>query len=96
MNAVEPPASVPVSVPVEGSQVLYVSFGSPVRADGSQEYAPQRRAAIVTEVDPGDAGRVGLVVFNPTGQHFRPLGLGGGVYDASGTTPGSWHWREDG
>lgn len=83
---------VPVPVPVVGSQVLYVSYGSPVRADGTQVYASLSRAATVTEVDPDDPARVGLTVFNPTGQHVRPLELGGSTYDASGTAPGSWRW----
>jgi hypothetical protein len=36
--------------PTVGRIVHYQSFGTPVRADGSQAYTPQCRAAIVAEV----------------------------------------------
>ncbi|WNI20293.1 hypothetical protein [Actinacidiphila sp. ITFR-21] len=74
--------------------VLYVSQGSPVREDGTQQYPSVDRAATITELDPDDQYRVGLAVTNPTGLNFRPLSEGGSLYDASGTTPGSWHWPE--
>ncbi|MCX4986926.1 hypothetical protein [Streptomyces sp. NBC_00572] len=84
----QPPASV-------GRTVHYVSHGTPVRSDGSQAFPPACRAAIVTEVDQDDPGRVGLVVLNPTGQFFHPLAAGGSVHaDAAGMLAGSWHWPE--
>lgn len=36
--------------PIVGGMVHYVSWGSPVQADGSQEYTRQCRAAVVTSV----------------------------------------------
>lgn len=36
--------------PTVGRMVHYVSWGSPVRADGTQAYVQQCRAAVVTEV----------------------------------------------
>jgi hypothetical protein len=77
----------------------YVSYGTPVREDGSQAYASLCRAAMITEVT-GDT--VGLMVANPTGQFFNqgvpfgdgdtlaagPTNLCGGLYFPGG----SWHW----
>ncbi|MFH8577103.1 hypothetical protein [Streptomyces zaomyceticus] len=84
----QPPASV-------GRTVHYVSHGTPVRSDGSQAFPPTCRAAIVTEVDQDDPGRVGLVVLNPTGQFFHPLAAGGSAHaDADEMLGGSWHWPE--
>ncbi|MGW6391237.1 hypothetical protein ACWFR1_12210 [Streptomyces sp. NPDC055103] len=78
-----------------GRIVHYVSHGTPLRSDGSQQFPPACRAAIVTEVDQEDTGRVGLAVFNPTGQFFHPLAVGGSVHaDAAGMLGGSWHWPE--
>ena len=55
--------------------VHYVSHGSPVRADGTQAYKSVCRAAIVTEVYPGqvtgDMPYAALCVLNPTGQFFK-------------------------
>lgn len=82
------------TTPAVNGRVLYVSHGTPVREDGSQAYRAVSRAATITELDPDDPFRVGLAVTNPTGLHFRPLSEGGSLYDASGTTAGSWHWAE--
>lgn len=72
--------------PSIGRIVHYVARGS---ADG--KFPPTCRAATITEV--GDAGRVGLVVVNPTGLFFHPLADdGGGVaYHDGAETPGSPH-----
>ena len=63
--------------PSVGRIVHYVSHGTPVRADGSQAYASECRAAIVTEVSERHTSsggvmmpQVGLCVLNPTGQFF--------------------------
>ena len=75
--------------PTVGRIVHYVSHGTPVRADGTQAFAPACRAAIVTEVDPADPARVGLAVLNPTGQFFQALAAGGCSYDEGGETVGA-------
>ena len=59
----------PVQQPSVGRIVHYVSHGSPVNDDGTQAYASECRAAIVTEV--GKGNKVGLCVLNPTGQIGR-------------------------
>ncbi|EDY44009.1 hypothetical protein SSBG_02199 [Streptomyces sp. SPB074] len=85
----------PVEGPSVGRTVHYVSHGTPVREDGTQTFPSVCRTAIVTEVDPEDAGRVGLVVLNPSGQFFHPLAAGGSSYaEAAGMVGGSWHWPE--
>lgn len=85
-----------MNTPSVGRMVHYVSHGSPVRADGTQAYTSECRAAVITEVDPDDASRVGLTVFNPGGLFFHPLVAGGCRYAAAGEAPvgGSWHWPE--
>lgn len=72
-----------MQTPSVGRIVHYVSHGSPVRADGTQQYLSECRAAVITEVGPGllpegvdaeidsDAEVVGLCVLNPTGLFFR-------------------------
>jgi hypothetical protein len=82
--------------PSVGRVVHYVSHGTPVKANGSQTYSAQCRAAVVTEVDE-DSVALGLCVLNPTGQFFHSLGAGGCAYD--GRSPearagGTWHWPE--
>jgi hypothetical protein len=78
-----------------GRIVHYVSHGTPIRSDGSQQFPPACRAAVITEVDADDPGRVGLAVLNPTGQFFHPLSAGGSVLaDGAGQVAGSWHWPE--
>jgi hypothetical protein len=78
--------------------VHYVSHGTPLREDGSRAFEPQCRAAVVTEVDPDDPGRVGLAVLNPTGFFFHPLAAGGcthvAVDEQQAPAGGSWHWPE--
>jgi hypothetical protein len=85
-----------------GRAVHYVSHGSPVRPDGTQEYVATCRAATVTEVNAEEPYQVGLSVQNPTGLFFRPLSEGGSfLHDPDGegcSLPpgerrgGTWHW----
>lgn len=80
-------------IPSVGRIVHYVSHGTPVREDGTQAYASECRAAIITEVepDPFSAGHiVGLAVLNPSGMFFN-RGL---VQDEGGKAGGTWHWPE--
>jgi hypothetical protein len=81
--------------PSVGRIVHYCSHGSPVQPDGTQQYKPECRAAIITAVeDPaGQAGGgiVSLAVLNPEGMFFK----GGVSYvHAEHVTGGSWHWPE--
>lgn len=83
------------TIPGVGRVVHYVSPGS-----GDGKYPSVCRAADITEVlnpktDAMDRSeqRVGLMVKNPTGIHFRPLAEGGAVYDSDGA-PYTWHWPE--
>jgi hypothetical protein len=77
--------------------VHYVSFGTPPRADGSQAYASECRAAVVAGIiDPGPgppggppSSLVALVVFNPAGLFFNEASQ-----DEDGHRGGSWHWPE--
>jgi hypothetical protein len=82
--------------PSVGRIVHYVSYGSPVRADGTQAFASECRAAIITEVSEatGFGQLVGLCVLNPTGQFFNR----GVEQDEDEHSGGTWHWpeREDG
>lgn len=94
--------------PSVGRTVHYVSFGTPIREDGTQAYTSQCRAAIVTETARvsdayRDLSTVGLCVLNPTGQFFHSLGAGGCAYDEGGESAewscdglnhagGTWHW----
>lgn len=84
--------------PSVNRQVHYVSAGS---MDG--KYPPVCRAATITEVsDAGTEhaaeGRVGLMVVNPTGIHFRPLVEGGARHlepeQDEALQPYTWHWPE--
>lgn len=54
--------------PRVGDTVLYQSYGTP-----KGEFQSAARAALVTEVDPDEPARVGLVVHNPTGTFFHSL-----------------------
>jgi len=66
--------------PSVGRAVHYVSYGTP-----GGEFPKACRAATVTEVDPDDSNRIGLLVANPTGLFFHPLAAGGcGYHDGSG------------
>jgi hypothetical protein len=79
--------------PSVGRIVHYVSHGTPPRADGSQAYTSQCRAAIITEVrgEANETGQcVGLCVLNPTGQFFDPHIC----QDEDGKAGGTWHWPE--
>lgn len=74
--------------PTVGRTVHYVSYGTP-----GGEYKMQCRAAIVTEVDPADPGRIGLAAVNPTGLFFHPLAEGGcRRLDQATHMGGTWHW----
>lgn len=66
-----------------GRIVHYISYGTP-----GGEFAPEHRAAVVTEVVSENA--VGLCVLNPTGMFFNR----GVVFDPTAASPGSWHWPE--
>ena len=88
--------------PTVGRDVHYVSAGSPVRADGTQQYPSTCRAAKITEVNDFDGGTIGAMVINPTGVHFIGLDQGG-VKEAvaacvndngpnASLIPGTWHW----
>lgn len=84
--------------PSVGQIVHYVSHGTPVQADGTQAFAKQCRAAIITQVE--NDTTVGLCVLNPTGLFFHErcffVGENGPGYDAeTGAYPGgTWHWPE--
>ncbi|MDX2817494.1 hypothetical protein PV410_34015 [Streptomyces sp. PA03-5A] len=83
--------------PSVGRAVHYVSHGTPIREDGTQQFPPTCRAATVTEVDDADPTRVGLAVHNPTGTFFHPLSAGGCRHlavDEQPPTGGTWHWPE--
>ncbi|MGC4947689.1 hypothetical protein ACLQ2N_16025 [Streptomyces sp. DT224] len=83
------------TAPSVGRTVHYVSHGTPLRSDGSQAHPPACRAAVITEVDPADPSRVGLVALNPGGLFFHPLSAGGSVRDDTGAQlGGTWHWPE--
>ena len=71
-----------------GRIVHYVSYGTPPRNDGSQAYASENRAAIVTRVN--EDGTVGLAVLNPTGLFFHESVMA----DFEENQPGTWHWPE--
>lgn len=71
--------------------VHYVAFGTP----GGEYQEGAHRAAIITDVHhgtgkDGQPADVSLVIFNPTGLHFRA----NVPYDAAGTLPGTWHEPE--
>ena len=92
--------------PSVGRIVHYVSYGTPVRPDGSQAFTGECRAAIVTEpppasLDDGYGGTVenedqtiGLAVLNPTGLFFHPVSAGGCAHDEDNHQGGTWHWPE--
>jgi hypothetical protein len=88
-----------------GRIVHYVSYGSPVSADGYQKYPSVCRAAIVTDIPemlsegPNDGTSVGLAVLNPTGMFFDrevPYDEWDSTTALPGAVPqgGSWHWPE--
>jgi hypothetical protein len=80
--------------PSIGRIVHYVSFGTPPRADGSQAYESECRAAVVAGIidagpgppDSPPSSLVALVVFNPTGLFFNEASQ-----DEDGHRGGPWH-----
>lgn len=76
--------------PSVGRVVHYVSHGTPPRADGSQAYTSECRAAVITQV--GD-GTVGLCVLNPAGMFFREA-VEPGTNFIDELHNGTWHWPE--
>jgi hypothetical protein len=93
--------------PTVGRDVHYVSAGSPVREDGTQQYPSTCRAAKITEVGIHDDDVIGLMVINPTGIHFHGLDQGGVKFafgpciNQAGSqppgarlSPGTWHWPD--
>lgn len=86
--------------PTVGRIVHYVSHGTPVRADGTQVYTKQCRAAIITAVngrgvgpatfEDSDMYDVGLCVLNPTGM-FWPEHV---MQMEAARDGGTWHWPE--
>lgn len=69
--------------------VHYMSEGSPVLADSTQKYPSLCRAAIITQVAPGNPSLLGLCVLNPAGVFFNVA-----VPHDEGRAPGSWHWPD--
>jgi hypothetical protein len=92
--------------PSVGRIVHYVSHGTPPRADGSQAFTSECRAAIITEVGApeqfGADDDVSLCVLNPTGLFFnRGVPYDEGDTDSIDDDPGApvypggtWHWPE--
>lgn len=82
--------------PSIGRIVHYVSHGSPVREDGTQEYKSTCRAAIVTQALEGFMGTplAGMAVLGPTGMHFEYGLPGPDPEGCSSTKAGTWHWPE--
>ncbi len=85
--------------PSVGRIAHYVSHGSPVRPDGSQEFKSECRAAVITGVK--NDTTVDLFVMNPTGvflnQDCYYVGEGGGPNNEAGPgnwPGGSWHYPE--
>lgn len=71
--------------PTVGRIVHYRSYGTP-----GGEYAPQCRAAVVTEVGYAhDEQAVGLAVLNPTGLFFDRAIPHAPAREVMG---GTWHW----
>lgn len=86
--------------PSVGRVVHYVSYGTPVRSDGTQAFDSRCRAAIITAVngravDPvtfeeSDMWSVDLCVLNPTGMFFN----GAVIQMEHAHDGGTWHWPE--
>lgn len=78
-----------MQTPSVGRVVHYVSYGTP-----KGEFGSMCRAATITEVD--EHGNVGLVVHNPTGTFFHPIGHENGPCPQSEEEHrgGTWHWPE--
>lgn len=86
-----------MQMPSVGRIVHYVSYGSPIKQDGSQTFKSQCRAAIVTIVNNNS---VGLAILNPTGMFFgidfeySAPSASSGPFGDSKPVGGSWHWPE--
>lgn len=84
--------------PSVGRMVHYVSHGTPPRADGSQAFTSQCRAAVITDVpwpdDPEVADSVRLAVLNPTGMFFSPDAYPHCEPEDGYAQGGTWHWPE--
>lgn len=76
--------------PSVGRIVHYVSHGTPVQPDGSQAYASECRAAVITQAGGVPPDRVALCVMNPTGLFFNEAV----EYDEDAKAGGTWHWPE--
>ena len=77
--------------PSVGRVVHYVSYGSPIKPDGSQKFKSLCRAATITIINDDDT--VGLAVLNPTGFFFNVSCR----HAEPGITPligGTYHWPE--
>lgn len=74
--------------PSIGATVHYRSYGTP-----GGEYAPQCRAAVITEIAEG-SDLAGLAVLNPSGMFFHSLTAGGCAHDEGQVYGGTWHWPE--
>lgn len=72
-------------LPSVGRVVHYVAYGTP----GGEYEAGAHRAAMITEASLNSES-VSLVVFNPTGWHFR-LSV---WHDEDEKKPGTWHFPE--
>lgn len=74
-----------------GRAVHYVSHGTPIRADGTQEYQSECRAAIITVIR--SPSIVGLAVLNPTGMFFHEAvcHVERADLDAGHLPGGTWH-----
>lgn len=87
-------------MPSVGRIVHYVSHGSPVLEDGSQQYSSVCRAAIITVVHPSEGAgtlsdlngpeEVALCVLNPEGMFFNQRCR----HSEGAQTGGTWHWPE--
>lgn len=73
--------------------VHYVSYGSPVREDGTQAFTTQCRAATVTAVK--NDTTVDLFVMNPTGIFLNSDCYYFGKEYPGGMPGGSWHNLDD-
>ena len=84
--------------PFVGHIVHYQSHGTPFRSDGSQAYASECRAAIVTRVpypdDPEIADSVCLTVLNPEGSFFNKDVPHIEPDEDGPAVGGTWHWPE--
>lgn len=71
-------------IPIISSLVHYVSHGTPPKADGTQAFGSQCRAAIVAGID---REGIELCVLNPSGIFFQKV-----QQDELTHAPGTCHW----